>query len=62
VLAPVLAAGLASALSAPPPAAGLTPAVADGKTSAHYVIWTAADGSVWMHNPAQDAAIDPARA
>jgi hypothetical protein len=57
VLAPVLAAGPASALSAPPPAAGLTPAVAAVGTSAHYVIWTAADGSVWMHNPGTGANI-----
>jgi hypothetical protein len=50
VLAPVLAAGPASAQTAPPPAAGLTPAVAAVGSSAHYVFWTAADGSVWMHD------------
>jgi hypothetical protein len=47
VLAPVLAAGPASAQTAPPPAAGVMPGSAVvGSTP--YVFYTAANGSVWM--------------
>jgi hypothetical protein len=53
VLAPMVAAGQASAQTVPPPAPGVIPGVAvvgNAPSPTPYLFYTAADGSVWMKN------------